>query len=104
VGISLGGKESLIAESVALIKDLEKERLKPSCVVNSLDKEIESEEDEINPDTSTIGRLCGDLTEEMDNSSAGLDGVLVDIPIKVAKNRKLKKLINTKVPAKKKLF
>jgi hypothetical protein len=42
VGIYLGGKENLIAGSVALIKDVEKERLKPSYVVNSLDKKIES--------------------------------------------------------------
>jgi len=105
VGISLGDKENLIVGSVALIKDVEKERLKPSNVVNSLDKEIESEEDEIDPDASTIGRLCGNLTEEvMDNSSAGLDGVLVDIPIKVSKNRKIKKLLNRKVPTKKKMF
>jgi hypothetical protein len=105
VGISLGGKESLIADSVALIKDVENERLKPSCVVDSLDKENESDENEIDPDTSTVNRLCGDLTEEvMDDSSAGLDGVPVDIPIKVAKIRKSKKIINRKVPAKKKMF
>jgi hypothetical protein len=43
-----------------------------------LDKENESDEDEIDHDTSTISRLYGDLTEEvMDDSSAGLDGVLV---------------------------
>jgi hypothetical protein len=105
VGICLGCKENLIAGSVALIKDVEKERLKPSYVVNSLDKEIELEEDEIDPDTATIGRLYSDLTEEvMDDNSAGLDGVLVDIPIKVAKNRKSKKILNTRVTAKKKLF
>jgi hypothetical protein len=40
----------------------------------------------------------------MDDNGAGLDGVLVDIPIKVAKNRKSKKLLNRKVAAKKKLF
>jgi hypothetical protein len=105
VRISLGGKESLIADSVALIKVVENERLKPSCVVDSIDKENESEEDEIDPDISTISRLCGDLMEEvMDDNSAGLDGVLVDIPIKVAKIRKSKKIINRKVPTKKKLF
>jgi hypothetical protein len=86
VGICLGGKENLIAGSVALIKDVEKERLKPLYVVNSPDKEIESEEDEINPDTTTISRLCGNLMEEvMGDNSVGLDRVLVDIPIKVAK-------------------
>jgi hypothetical protein len=43
------------------------------------------------------------LTEEvMDDNSAGLDGVLVDIPTKVAKIRKSKKIINRKVPSKKK--
>jgi hypothetical protein len=79
--------------------------LKPSCVVDSIDKENESEEDEIDPDISTISRLCGDLMEEvMHDNSAGLDGVLVDIPTKVAKIRKSKKIINRKVPAKKKLF
>jgi len=40
----------------------------------------------------------------MDDNSVGLDGVPVDIPIKVAKNRKIKKLLDKKVPAKKKLF
>ena len=36
--------------------------------------------------------LSVDLTEEvMDDNSVGLDGVPVDIPIKVAKNRKIKK-------------
>jgi hypothetical protein len=45
------------------------------------------------------------LTEEvMDDNSAGLDGVLVDIPIKVAKSKKKKKPLNKKVAAKKKLF
>jgi hypothetical protein len=53
--------------------------------------EIESEEDEIDPDTFTISRLCGDLMEEvMDDNSADLDGVLVDVPIKVAKGKKKK--------------
>ena len=105
VGISLGGSENLIAGSIALIKDIEQERLKPSYVGNSIDKECESEEDEVDPDTSTISQLYGDLTEEvMDDSNVGVDGVLVHIPIKVAKNRKTKKLLNRKVPAKKKLF
>ena len=50
-----------------------------------------------------LSRLCGDLTEEvMDDNSAGLDGVLVDVPIKVAKSKKKKKLLNKKVA--KKLF
>jgi hypothetical protein len=35
VRISLGGKESLIADSVAPIKDVENERFKPSCVVDT---------------------------------------------------------------------
>ena len=83
---SLGGRENLIAGSIALIKDVEQERLKPSYVGNSIDKECESEEDEVDLDTSTINRLCGDLTEEvMDDSNVGVDGVLVDVPIKVAK-------------------
>jgi len=89
IGITLGDGEKVVAKSVALILDTEKERLKPSNVIHSIDKEFELEEDEIDPDTSTISRLCGDLTEEvMDDNSAGLDGILVDIPIKVAKNRK----------------
>jgi hypothetical protein len=102
VGISLGNKENLIFGSVALIKDVERERLKPSNVFNTHDNENESEEDEIDPDTSTISQLCGDLTEEvMDDNSAGLDGVLVDVPIKVAKSKKKKRPLNKKVPAKK---
>jgi len=104
VGISLGGRENLIAGSIALIKDVEQERLKPSYVGNSIDKECESEEDEVDPDTSTIDRLYGDLTEEvMDDSNVGVDGVFVDIPIKVAKNKKFKKLLNRKASAKKKI-
>ena len=102
IRITLGDGEKIVAKSVALILDTEKERLKPSNVVHSIDKEFESEEDEIDPDTSTISRLCGDLTEEvMDDNSVGLDGVLVDVPIKVAKSKKKKKLLN-KVAAKKK--
>ena len=86
MGISLGGRENLIVGSIALIKYVEQERLKPLYVGNSIDKECESEEDEVDPDTSTIDRLCGDLTEEvMDDSNVGVDGVLVDVPIKVAK-------------------
>ena len=104
VGISLGGSENLIAGSIALIKDIEQERLKPSQVGNSIDKECESEEDEVDPDTSTISRLCGDLTKEvMDDSNVGVDGVLVHIPIKVAKNKKFKKLLNRKASTKKKI-
>lgn len=88
MGISLGGTEKVVAGSIALIKDVEQKRSKPLYVGNSFDKECESE-DEVDPDTSTIGRFCGDLTEEvMDDSSAGLDGVLVDKPIKVAKNKR----------------
>jgi len=105
VGISLGGSENLIVGSIALIKDIEQERLKSSYVGNLIDKECESEEDEVDPDSSTISRLCGDLTEEvMDDSNVGVDGVLVHIPIKVAKNKKIKKLPNRKASAKKKLF
>ena len=60
--------------------------MKPSNLLITHDNEIDYEEDDIDPDSSTISRLYGDLTEEvMDDNSAGLDGVLVDIPIKVAK-------------------
>ena len=102
VGISLGDNENLTLGSVTLIKEVEKERMKPSNLLITHDNEIDSEEDEIDPDTSTISQLCGDLTEEvMDDNSAGLDGVLVDVPIKVAKSKKKKKLLNKKVAAKK---
>jgi len=67
----------------------ERERLKPSLCLNKGENEIDSEEDEIDLDTFTISQLCGDLTEEvMDDNSADLDGVLVDVPIKVAKSKK----------------
>jgi len=103
VGISLGDNENLTLGSVTLIKEVEKERMKPSNLLITHDNEIDSKEDEIDPDTSTISRLYGDLTEEvMDDNSAGLDGVLVDVPIKVAKSKKKKKLLNKKVA--KKLF
>jgi len=96
-----------VLSSVALIKDVEKERVKPSSYFSKLEAEhdIDNEinfEDEIDPDTSTISRLYGDLMEEvMDDNSAGLDGVLVDVPIKVAKSKKKKKLLKKKVAAKK---
>ena len=81
MGISLGDNENLTLGSVTLIKEVEKERMKPSNLLITHDNEIDSEEDEIDPRTSTIRRLCGDLTEEvMDDNSAGLDGVLVDVP------------------------
>ena len=37
----------------------------------------------------------------MDDSNVDVDGVLVHIPIKVAKNKKFKKLLNRKASAKK---
>ena len=102
MGISLGDNENLTLGSVTLIKEVEKERMKPSNLLITHDNEIDSEEDEIDPDTTTISRLCGDLTEEvMDDNSVGLDGVLVDVHIKVAKSKKKKKLLNKKVAAKK---
>jgi hypothetical protein len=105
VGISLGNKENLILGSVALIKDVERKRLKPSNVFNTHDNENESEEDEIDPDTSTISRLYGELTEEvMDDNSAGLDGVLVDVPIKVAKSKRKRDPSFRRYLQRKKLF
>jgi hypothetical protein len=88
----LGDKDNLISGSIDLLKNIEKDRLKPSICPSKNEIEIESEEeDEIDPDTFTISRLCGDLTEEvMDNNSADLDGVLVDVPIKVAESKKEK--------------
>ena len=81
MGISLGDNENLTLGSITLIKEIEKERMKPSNLLITHDNEIDSEEDEIDPDTSTISRLYGDLMEEvMDDNSAGLDGVLVDVP------------------------
>ena len=85
MGISLGDKENLILASVALIKDVERERLKPSNYFNKHENKNDFEEDEIDPDTFTIGRLYGDLMEEViDDNSADLDGVLVNVPIKEA--------------------
>jgi hypothetical protein len=101
VGISLGDKDGLIISSIDLLKNVENDRLKSSFCSTKNEIEIESEEDEIDPDTFTISRLCGDLTEEvMDHNNAGLDGVLVDVPIKVAKRKK--KLLNKNMCAKKK--
>ena len=94
VGISLGEDEILRQESVALIEEVERDRLKPSNFLNLSENENDGEEDEIDPDISTLSRLCGDLTEEvMDDNSADLDGVLVNVPIKVAKIKKKKKLV-----------
>jgi len=73
---------------------------------HDIDNEINFEEDEIDPDTSTISQLCGDLTEEvMDDNNADLDGVLIDVHVKVAKSKKKKKLLSKNtVERKKTLF
>jgi hypothetical protein len=100
----LGDKDGLIIGSIDLLKNVENDRLESSFCSSENEIEIESEEDEIDPDTFTISRLCDDLTEEvMDDNSAGLDGVLVDVPIKVAKRKKKKKLLNKNTCAKKKI-
>ena len=56
MGISLGDKENIILGSVALIKEVERDRLKPSNSFNKLEKETDIEEDEIDPDISTLSR------------------------------------------------
>jgi hypothetical protein len=102
VGISLGDQDDLIIGSIALLKNAERERLKPSICLNKIENEINSEEDEIDPDTFTISRLCGDLTEAvMDNNIADLDGVLVNVPIKVAKSKKKNSSISMQLQGKK---
>jgi hypothetical protein len=104
VGISLGNTDDLKIGSIALLKKVETERLRPSMGSNINEKECDSEEEEIVPDTFTISRLCGDLAEEvMDDNNADLDGVLVNVPIKVAKTKKKKKLLNKNTTAKKKI-
>jgi len=103
VGISLGDNDDLMIGSIALLKNVERERLKPSICLNKNANEFDSEEDEIDPDTFTISRLCGDLTEEvMDDNSTDLDGVLINVPIKVAKTKKKKKLLSKNTAARKK--
>ena len=99
----MGDKENLILESVALIKDVKRDRLIPSNFLNKFENENDVEEDEIDPDISTLSRLCGDLTEEvMDDSNADLDGILVNVPIKVAKNKKKLKFLNKNIALRKK--
>jgi hypothetical protein len=61
----LGDSEILRQESIALIKDVERNRLKPSNFWNFSENENDGEEDEIDPDISTLSRLYGDLTEEV---------------------------------------
>ena len=79
----MGVKDKLITRSIDLLKNVEKDRLKPSICSSKNEIKIESEEDEIDPNTFTISRLYGELMEEvMDDNSADLDGVLVDVPIK----------------------
>jgi hypothetical protein len=56
VGISMGGKENLISRSIDLLKNIEKDRLKPSLCPSKNENEIESAEDEIESDTFTISR------------------------------------------------
>jgi len=103
VGISLGDKDDLMIGSIALLKNVERERLKPSICLNKNENEFDSEEDEIDLDTFTISRLCGVLTEEvMDDNSADIDGVLVNVPIKVAKTKKKKKPLNKNTASRKK--
>ncbi|CAD6217740.1 unnamed protein product [Miscanthus lutarioriparius] len=103
VGISLGDNDDLMIGSIALLKNVERERLKPSICLNKDENEFDSEKDEIDPDTFTISRLCGDLTEEvMDDNNADLDGVLVNVPIKVGKTKKKKKLLSKNTAARKK--
>jgi hypothetical protein len=41
VGISLGDKDNLILESVTLIKDVEKDRSKPSSLLNKIENETD---------------------------------------------------------------
>jgi hypothetical protein len=97
VGISLGNKDNLICGSVSLIKDVEREKLMAPKCFNNFENDIDFEEDEIDPDTSAISRLYGNLTEEvMDDNSADLVGVLVNIAIKVAKSKKKMKLLTKK--------
>jgi hypothetical protein len=105
LGLIMGDNDNLTAYSIDLLRNVEKDRIKPSYYPSKKENEVESEEDEIDPDTFTISRLCGDLTEEvMDNNSADLDEVLVDVPIKVAKTKKKKKLLNKNSVAKKKII
>jgi hypothetical protein len=54
VGISLGGNDNLILGSISLISDVEAERLKAPKPVNKFENECDFEEDEIDPNTSTI--------------------------------------------------
>ena len=89
--------------SIALLKKIERERLKTSICLNKNENEFDSEE-EIDLDTFTISRLYGDLTKQvMDDNSADLDGVLVNVPIKVAKTKKQKKFLNNNTTARKKI-
>jgi hypothetical protein len=100
----MGDNEISITCSINLLKNVENDSLKPSLHPSKIDNEIESEEDEIDTDIFTISRLCGDLMEEMmDDNNVDLDGVLVDVSIKVAKGKKKKKLLNKNSIAKKKI-
>jgi hypothetical protein len=54
VGISLGNTNDLKIGSIALLKNVETERLRPSMGSNINEKECDSEEEEIVPDTFTI--------------------------------------------------
>ena len=47
VGISLGDKDDLMIGSIALLKNIETGRLKPSICLNKNENEFDSEEDEI---------------------------------------------------------
>ena len=99
----MGSNDNLILGSISLIKDVKAERLKAPKIVNKLENECDFEEDEIDPDTSTISRLCGDLTEEvMDDSNVDIDAVLVNVPIKVAKSKKKLKFLNKNTALRKK--
>jgi hypothetical protein len=74
---------------IDLLKDMENDKLKSSFCSSKNETQIEPEKDEIDLDTFTISRLCGDLAEEViDDNSVDLDGVLVDVPIVAKKKEK----------------
>ncbi|TVU29826.1 hypothetical protein EJB05_21413, partial [Eragrostis curvula] len=79
-GISLGSEIKHVQSSVSLIKNIEKDRFKKPSMKTSQDSHLDLEDSDCEIDHLALGRLCGDLTEELmdDNSSEPGSTIYID--------------------------
>jgi hypothetical protein len=104
LGLIMGDNDNLATYSIDLLRNVEKDRIKPSYYPSKKENEVESE-DEINPDPFTISQLCGDLTEEvMDDNSANLDGYWLMYPSRWRKPKRKRNSSTRTRLRRKKLF